>query len=123
MKYTQEKIEEIAKRLRALPPVDKKKIEHSRLETVRMLRGEISAMQKRGYSLDQIAETLRGEGLDIVTPTLKSYLQRVKKSGESKTKKDKQATANSLASESMKKTRISGASKASFEMRPDTSDI
>jgi len=78
MKYTTEQLEAIAAKLRDMPPVEKKKQEHSKQEAVRILAKEITALQKRGYTLDQISETLRGEGLSIATPTLKSYLQRAK---------------------------------------------
>ena len=78
MKHTTEQLEAIAAKLREMPPVEKKKQEHSKQEAVRVLSKEIAALQKRGYTLDQISETLRGEGLSIATPTLKSYLQRAK---------------------------------------------
>jgi hypothetical protein len=78
MKYTTEQLEAIAAKLRDMPPVEKKKQEHSKQEAVRMISKEIASLQKRGYTLDQISETLRGEGLSIATPTLKSYLQRAK---------------------------------------------
>lgn len=78
MKCTTEQLEAIAAKLREMPPVEKKKQEHSKQDAVRILSKEIALLQKRGYTLDQISETLRGEGLSIATPTLKSYLQRAK---------------------------------------------
>ncbi len=76
MKYTAEQIEAIAAKLREMPPAEKKKQNHGKQETVKILSKEIYALQKRGYTLDQISETLRGENLSITTPTLKNYLQR-----------------------------------------------
>lgn len=35
-------------------------------------------LQKNGYTLEQISQVLRGEGLDVATPTLKSYLLRAR---------------------------------------------
>jgi hypothetical protein len=78
MKYTGEQLESIASRLKEKPPIEKKKQEHSKQEAVKILSKEIAALQKRGYTLDQISEMLKGEGLDIATPTLKNYLQRAK---------------------------------------------
>ena len=78
MKYTQEQIEAIAESLRKLPPVEKKKEELSKFDAVKALSKEIAGMQKKGYSIEQIANALRESGLDIATPTLKSYLQRAK---------------------------------------------
>lgn len=80
--YTTEQLEAIALKLRALPPIEKKKQQHSKQEAVKVLSREIAAMQKRGYTLDQISKVLRGEGLDVATPTLKSYLQRARPAGK-----------------------------------------
>ena len=87
MGYSNEKLGEIAAKLKTMPAIEKKKQEHSKQDAVKVLAKEITALQKRGYTLDQIAETLRGEGLDITTPTLKSYLQRIK-SGKNKGQKE-----------------------------------
>lgn len=78
MTFTTEQIEAIAAKLHEMPAVEKKDQKHSKQEAIKRLAKEINAMKKRGYTLDQIAETLRGEGLDIAIPTLKSYLQRAK---------------------------------------------
>ena len=78
MKYTYEQLEAIAEKLRGMPKIEKKQREHSKQQAVKMLSREIVSLQKRGYTLDQISESLRGEGLSIATPTLKNYLQRAK---------------------------------------------
>ncbi len=132
-KYTLEKIETIAQKLRAMPPVEKKKQEHSKIETVKMLRSEIAAMQKRGYSLEQVSEALRGEGLDILTPTLKNYLQRVKAKAKAKgttsknpaTKKagSKKAAPQPAGAKTSEPSQKPEKNKATFTARPDSSDI
>ncbi|AMM18772.1 protein mobC (plasmid) [Burkholderia sp. PAMC 28687] len=78
MKITPEKIEAIAAKLRELPPIEKPKPEFSKQEAVKLLSKEIVAMQKRGYTLLQISEALRDEGLSLSTPTLKTYLQKAR---------------------------------------------
>ena len=78
VKLTTEKIEAIAAKLRELPAIEKKQAEFTKQEAVKLLAKEIVAMQKRGYTLLQISEALRGEGLSIATPTLKSYLQKAR---------------------------------------------
>ena len=78
MKYTAEQLEAIAAKLRQMPAPEKKPRDFSRQEAVKVLAKEIVALQRRGYSLEQISESLRGEGLDVATPTLKNYLQRSK---------------------------------------------
>ena len=49
---------------------------------MKLLAREIEGLQRRGYSLEQIAEMLKGGGLVVSTPTLKSYLSRAKATRE-----------------------------------------
>ena len=76
--YKADHLEAVAAKLRAMPQVEKKPKDHNKQEAIKILAREIKAMQTRGYSLEQIGETLRGEGIAVTTPTLKSYLQRTK---------------------------------------------
>lgn len=77
MAYTIEQLDSIAAKLRALPPIDKQR-QVSKQAAVKRLTKEITALQKRGYTLEQIADALRGEGLEISTRLLSTYLQRAK---------------------------------------------
>lgn len=144
-RITSDKIETIAKKLRLMPAVSKKKpVEYSRQEAITMLRAEIAALEKRGYSLEQVSETLRGEGLEINTATLRTYLQ---KAGDGKqtaaavtvapAKKKKTiakavtVAKSKLSAAKAKKPKLasdatpakSPAYGATFELRPDTDDI
>ena len=78
MKYTNVQIESLLVKLREMPPIEEANQSVSKQEAVRLLKKEIASMQQRGYALDQISEILRIEGIEISTPTLKSYLQRAK---------------------------------------------
>jgi hypothetical protein len=40
---------------------------------------EIAGLQERGYTLEEVAELLATGGLKLTLPTLKSYLQRIRK--------------------------------------------
>ena len=115
MKYTTEQLEAIAAKLREMPPVEKKKQEHSKQE---VLSKEIAALQKRGYTLDQISETLRGEGLSIATPTLKSYLQRAKLAKKAPVQAPGDTPPRLPAVKKPADT-----SKATFTPKPDSDDI
>ena len=119
MKYTTEQLEAIAAKLREMPLIEKKKQEHSKQEAVKLLSKEIALMQKRGYTLDQISEALRGEGLAVATPTLKSYLQRAKPASKKQPVQAQEDTPPPRPS--VKKT--TDASKATFTPKPDSSDI
>jgi transposase len=79
MPYTVEQTDQMESALRALPPMDSSKRRLTKQAVVKRLAREIAALQGRGYSMEQVSESLRGVGLEITTPTLKSYLQRVKK--------------------------------------------
>ncbi|MEI8294982.1 MAG: protein mobC [Alphaproteobacteria bacterium] len=120
-KYTLEKIESVSKKLRSLPPVEKSKQSLSKQETVKILAKEIANLKKRGYTLDQISELLRGEGLDFATPTLKNYLQRVN-DGKSKRKvSDKRSEKSGSKSVILKDT--SDQKKAEFSPKPDSEKL
>lgn len=117
MKYTEDQIEAIAKKLREMPPVEKKK-QYSMQEAVRLLAKEIALLQKRGYTLDQISEILRGEGLSIATPTLKSYLQRAKPAKKAPVQAPKDTPQAGRADKKHAET-----SKATFTPKTDSDDI
>jgi len=123
MGYTKEMLEAIAVKLRNMPPIEEKTTKYSKQEAVRILAKEIAALKTRGYTIDQIAETLRGEGLDIATPTLRSYLQRVRpgtaRKQNGRTRKD---TPPAAARPSVKEQATSKA-KGTFTPTPDSDDI
>ena len=118
MKYTAEQLETIAAKLRQMPPAEKKKRDFSRQEAVKILAKEIAALQRRGYSLEQISESLRGEGLDVATPTLKNYLQRSKPA-----KKNHPTTPPAGASAHAPATKPASSPKAAFTPKPDSAEI
>jgi methionine synthase II (cobalamin-independent) len=127
MGYTNEKLEAIAAKLKTMPVIEKKKREHSKQDAVKVLSKEIAALQKRGYTLDQIAETLRGEGLEITTPTLKSYLQRIKAGQKNQSiaaqKTESQKTITPVSKIAAETGQASKESKAAFTPKPDSDDI
>ena len=84
MGYKLEQVEAIASKLQALPAIEPPPKDLTKQEVVKMLAKEIKSLQKRGYTLEQIATSLKGEGLDISTPTLKSYLQKSKTTSKPK---------------------------------------
>jgi len=57
-------------------------VDTTKQEAVKLLAREIEGLQRRGYSLEQVTEMLRGGGLVVSTPTLKSYLSRAKATRE-----------------------------------------
>jgi hypothetical protein len=84
--YTVEGANRLAEELRAIPPKDPAKRKLDKQGMVRLLAGELLALQQRGYTIEEVAEGLRGRGLTITTPTLKNYLQRAKSKTEKRAK-------------------------------------
>lgn len=119
MTYTTEQIEAIAVKLREMPPMEKKKQQRSKQEAINMLSKEITALKRRGYTLDPISETLCGKGLDIATPTPKSYLQRAK----AKSVKKALAKAPADIPSTVTVNTLADTSKASFTPLPDSDEI
>ena len=78
MKFNVEKIQEVAKKLDAMPRIEKAPKELSKQETIKALAKNIESLQKRGYGLEQIGEILRAEGIEVANTTLKSYLMKAK---------------------------------------------
>ena len=114
--YNKDKIESVAAKLREMPIFVQEKTEFSKKETVLMLLKEIKDLQKRGYSLGQIAATLKGEGIGISTPTLRSYIQQKKKAPK------KIAVPKVEALEPEKKP-VKKSPTGKFSIKPDREDI
>lgn len=77
MGYTKDQLDKLAKAMREMPDAAHTR-EHSKSEAVRILSREIAMLQKKGYTLQQVGETLKSGGLEITTETLKNYMQRNK---------------------------------------------
>jgi hypothetical protein len=87
MGKTVEDIEAIGAYLDSLPPKEtKKRMVENKSEAVALLQKNIEAMRQRGYSLEDIATILAERGVEIASPTLKSYLQRSKGAKKKPTK-------------------------------------
>ncbi|MHC5208991.1 hypothetical protein [Pseudomonas chlororaphis] len=78
MKIAIETIENLQESLKSLPVVEVKKREVSKPEAVQMLATQVAELQKKGYTIEMIAEIFTTRGLEIKPQTLKSYLTRAK---------------------------------------------
>jgi hypothetical protein len=78
MAITREQIEKARERLTQAPAPPAASVNATKQEAVRSLVGEIRALQRRGYTLEQVAEMLREEAILLTTQTLKNYLARAK---------------------------------------------
>ncbi len=86
IEYTVESANWLIAELRAIPAKDPAKRKLDKQRMVSLLAGELIALQQRGYTIEEVAESLRGRGLAITTPTLKNYLQRAKHKTEKRAK-------------------------------------
>lgn len=89
MKYSIEQIEQIAASLHLPPNLDKTRPTYSKQEVINLITEEINILRNTGYSLEQTAEILRNNGLEITSSTLKNYLQRAKASAQERGKTGK----------------------------------
>ncbi len=93
MRRTIEHAEQLAAKLRTLPAVEDKAREISKQEEVRLLAADILALiRERNWTIQQVAEYLTSEGLEIGAGTLKSYLQRSKANSKKPSGKRKAAS-------------------------------
>jgi DNA-binding transcriptional MerR regulator len=76
MRRTAEDAKRLAEKLNALPPMENKQRLLTKQQEIKLLAGEIRALQQRNYPLDQIAKILTDEGVSITCNTLRNYLQR-----------------------------------------------
>ena len=111
IEYTVESANRMAEELRAIPAKDPAKRKLDKQGMVSLLAGELIALQQRGYTIEEVAESLRGRGLSITTPTLKNYLQRAKSKPE-KPAKNGARTASSRPGSGTPKTAKREASNA-----------
>lgn len=124
MEFTEEKVAEIAKKLEALPAVQPPPRKLNKQEVVTSLRKEIEALRERGYTLEHIAEVLRGEGLDIGGTTLKSYLTRAKGRAKPKARPTSKKSAAVTKKEAVPKQAVEAKKPSgSFKIRPDQEDL
>ena len=116
MAYTTEQLEGISASLRKLPAIEKRKRQHNKKEAIKLLVKDIASLRRRGYTLEQVSEALRGEGLDITERTLRNYLQQAKPSKKAPAKKLGDAPANRVNTQA-------GASRGTFTPKPDSENI
>jgi hypothetical protein len=80
MPLTRAQVALMAEKARRMPPAPPAEANVTKQEAVRLLAPEIAGLQRQGYKLEQIVAGFRGDGLDLSTATMKSYLSRVKAS-------------------------------------------
>ncbi len=90
-----ETLEAVREKMKSVPEVAKEKRTVSKQESIKELKREIEAMQKKGYTLDDIAKFMTDGGIQITTPTLKSYLQRTKTTKTTTQRKESKKTESS----------------------------
>ena len=78
MKLTRAQVEQISQKFKKMPPAPPAAVNTTKQEAVKLLANDIASLQRRGYTLEQITESLKNDGLDLKTPTLKCYLSRAK---------------------------------------------
>jgi hypothetical protein len=76
MNITPERIEELRRELRALPPSPRVRNAATKIEAVEKIAPELLALRRMGYGLNTLSAALASKGLTIAPGTLKNYLRR-----------------------------------------------
>jgi hypothetical protein len=87
--FSETKVNEVIEHLKTLPRKEKAKTKNQAIEA---MREELLTAGKNGYSLAELCEVLKGQGLSISAPTLRSILQ--KGTGKRKKPATKRGTQN-----------------------------
>jgi hypothetical protein len=100
MALTYAQLDKLKEEMQGLEAPPRDNVVANKQESVRILAEAIVELQKRNFSMDQIVDWLKGKGLDLTTPTLKSYLSRVnaKKPNRKTSKKPKKAASSAVSS-------------------------
>jgi len=80
MPLTRAQVALMVEKARRMPPAPPAEANITKQAAVRILAPEIAGLRRKGYKLEQIVAGFRGDGLDLSTATMKSYLSRVKAS-------------------------------------------
>lgn len=78
-KYTAEQREKVANALSALPEKPVAERPQTTTELLQALKPQIKEAQDKGYTLDEVAELLKNNGISISLSTLKSSFKPAKK--------------------------------------------
>jgi hypothetical protein len=96
MGLVKQEIGDLSLYLQQLPDINETR-RQSAQEVVAELKKDIISLQKRGYTLHQIADAIKnGSGMAIAPQTLKSYLQRAR---DAVSKKNKRKAVKPLSAE------------------------
>ncbi len=79
MTYTLEDGHRLRALLRAAPDKEPNQRRMDKQAIVKFVIDDIAAIQARGYTLEEVAELLATGAFKVTLPTLKSYLQRARK--------------------------------------------
>ncbi len=97
MGYPLAQIETVKAQLSELPVANVQTRDVSKQEAIKLLARDITGLQRKGYSLDQVAALLSERGIPINTGTLKSYMRRTKRKRSRDGAKAKPSTAKAAA--------------------------
>ena len=79
MAYTLEDTNRVRELMRAAPEKAPNQRRTDKQAMVAEAIDDIEALQKRGYTLEEVAELWAKGGIEVTLPTFKSYLQRARK--------------------------------------------
>lgn len=101
-RYEIDKIQSIAQGLASLPQTERV-VKVNKTQTVKLLLNDIKAAQAKGYTVEQISEHLKQQGINISVTLIRNALSKAKTArGRSKVKQNSKIIDNKINHESPK---------------------
>ncbi len=122
MAYTLEDANRLRELMRAAPDKAPNQRRMDKQAIVREVIDEIAAMQERGYTLEEVAELWATGGFEVTLPTLKSYLQRTRKTRAKGAVKAPRPSASPTARERVRAEKPNTAKAAPAPSRAENTD-
>lgn len=86
MEITVAQVDDVRSRLLEMPPLEEAKRKLTLQQAIARMAGELAELQRRGYSIDDIANILRATGVEISSTSLKTYLSRARNTSKPRRK-------------------------------------
>lgn len=120
--FTLEQVQKISAALRELPPAHQTRTVFSKREVVYALEKEIIRLQKRGYTVKEIAGILEQHGLRVAVATLRGYLYEKKRKLE-KDRRDASKGGQNGVVKGAKVSKVRKGGNNSFAVSPDSKNL
>jgi alanyl-tRNA synthetase len=100
-------IRKLQETISTLPEVTNQGDEISKLDAVKLMIEDITELQKKGYSVEMIADVFSQNGMQIAVSTLKSYMTKVRTDKSHTTTKNRPQRGSSKKKNQLRLSKVS----------------